>query len=108
LWQKKVAPAFQGRVFAFCNMLTMSIRPFGFLLGGWLADNVFESAMMPDGSLAPILGDIVGTGAGAGMSTMFLFTAIGGMLISLSGHLIPAIRHVERDLLDFDEGIGAE
>jgi MFS transporter, DHA3 family, macrolide efflux protein len=108
LWQKKVDPALQGRVFAFRNMLTMSIRPFGFLMGGWLADNVFEPAMMPDGTLAPILGDIVGTGTGAGMASMFLFTAIGGMLISLSGYLIPAIRNVERDLLDFDESLESD
>ena len=103
LWQKKVDPALQGRVFAFRNMFTMAVRPFGFLLGGWLADNVFEPAMLPDGSLAPLLGDLIGTGAGAGMSVMFMFTAIGGMIISLSGYLIPAIRNVERDLLDFDE-----
>ena len=89
-------------------MLVMSIRPFGFLLGGWLADHIFEPAMMPDGALAPILGGIVGTGAGAGMASMFLFTAIGGMLISLSGYLFPAIRHVEHDLLDFDERLGSE
>jgi len=103
LWQKKVDPALQGRVFAFRNMFTMAVRPIGFLLGGWLADNVFEPAMMPDGSLAPILGDLIGTGAGAGMSVMFLFTAVGGMLISLSGYLVPAIRNVDRNLLDFDE-----
>lgn len=108
LWQRKVDPALQGRVFAFRNMLTLSMRPIGFLIGGWLADNLFEPAMMPDGVLAPILGPLVGTGAGAGMGTMFLFTAIGGMLISLSGYLIPAIRHVERNLLDFDEHKGYE
>ncbi len=108
LWQKKVEPALQGRVFAFRNMLVMSIRPFGFLLGGWLADNIFEPAMMPDGALAPILGDVIGTGAGAGMASMFLFTAIGGMLISLCGYLVPAIRHVEHELLDFDERLGSE
>lgn len=106
LWQRKVDPAIQGRVFAFRGMVTMSVRPFGFLLGGWLADNIFEPAMMLDGALAPLLGDIIGTGAGAGMSTMFLFTAIGGMIISLSGYLIPAIRHVETDLPDFDETKG--
>lgn len=107
LWQKKVDPALQGRVFAFRGMVTMSVRPFGFLLGGWLADNIFEPAMMVEGWLAPILGDLIGTGSGAGMSVMFLFTAIGGMLISLSGYLIPSIRNIERDLLDFDERKGS-
>lgn len=102
LWQKKVDPALQGRVFAFRNMFTMAVRPIGFLLGGLLASRVFEPAMMPDGVLAPILGGLIGTGEGAGMSVMFMFTAIGGMLISLSGYLIPAIRNVERDLPDFE------
>lgn len=108
LWQKKVDPALQGRVFAFRNMFTMAVRPFGYLLGGWLADNVFEPAMMPDGVLAPIFGDLIGTGVGTGMSVMFMFTALGGMIISLSGYLVPAIRNVERDLLDFDELEGSD
>lgn len=99
----KVPPELQGRVFAFRNMLTMSTRPLGFLLGGFLADRVFEPALMPDGSLAHLIGGLVGTGHGAGMASMFLFTATGGLLISLSGYLIPSIRNVQTDLPDHDE-----
>lgn len=106
IWQTKVEPALQGRVFAFRNMMTMLPRPFGFLLGGFLADRVFEPALMPDGVLSPILGGLVGTGQGAGMASMFLFTAIGGMVICLSGYLLPAIRNVEKDLPDYDETQG--
>lgn len=108
LWQMKVDPALQGRVFAFRNMVVMATRPVGFLLGGWLADNVFEPAMVPDGALVGVFGGIVGVGAGAGMGAMFLFTAILGMLMSLSGYLIPAIRNVQLELPDFQEHLGKE
>lgn len=71
--------------------------PAGYLLGGVLADRWFEPAMMPGGALAPSLGWLVGVGPGAGMAAMFLFTAIAGMLMSLAGYAIPAVRDVEGD-----------
>jgi hypothetical protein len=36
------------------------------------------------------------------MAAMFLFTSIGGMLISLSGYVFPSLRNVETDLPDYD------
>lgn len=102
IWQNKVPPEIQGRIFSIRHFFTLLAVPFGFLLAGPLADWLFEPAMMPDGGLAPIFGNITGTGAGAGMGLMFLFTCIGGTVISLVGYLSPAIRNVEADLPDHD------
>jgi hypothetical protein len=74
----------------------------GYLIAGPLADVVFEPAMQPGGSLTSIFGGLVGTGPGAGMAVIFIFTAAFGMLIGLSGYLIPALRHIEDDLTDYD------
>lgn len=95
IWQSKVPPALQGRVFSTRSAVRMSMMPLGYLLGGVLADHWFEPAMAQGGALAPALGWIVGAGPGAGMAVMFLITAILGTVMSLSGYLIRAVREVE-------------
>lgn len=102
IWQSKVAPEVQGRVFSVDSMLRLALNPFGYLLGGFLADGLLEPAMMPGGSLAPVFGPLVGTGPGAGMAVMFLGTATLGCLMSLSGYLFSAVRNIETDLPDHD------
>jgi DHA3 family macrolide efflux protein-like MFS transporter len=102
IWQTKVAPAAQGRVFSVQGMLQTATIPVGSLLAGPLADHLFEPAMAAEGSLAPLFGWLVGTGPGAGMALMFAGTAILGTGMSLSGYLFPAVRHVETDLPDHD------
>jgi MFS transporter, DHA3 family, macrolide efflux protein len=108
IWQSKVHPAVQGRVFSVRTMIQQATRPFGYLAGGLLADHVFGPAMMPDGALADALGWLVGVGPGAGMGVMFLCTALLGFSISISGYFVPAVRNIERDLPDFDAGEPSE
>lgn len=102
IWQSKVPLGLQGRVFAVQGALDNATMPVGYLLGGWLADGVFEPALRPQGVLAPWLGWLVGTGAGAGMGAMFLGTAVLGCAVALYGYAVPAVRHVEQ-LPDHDE-----
>ena len=45
VWQVKIPPDVQGRVFAMRAMLSYSIIPLSNLLAGPLADNVFEPLM---------------------------------------------------------------
>lgn len=105
IWQAKVPAHLQGRVLNVQYAVRLAMTPLGYLMGGLLADFVFEPAMMPDGVLVPIFGGLVGTGAGAGMAVMFLFTGIFGVVISFGGYLFPALRNVERDLPDADLSI---
>lgn len=102
IWQNKVEPEVQGRVFAIKEMMRNSARPFGYLIAGPLADELFEPAMMEGGALADIFGGLVGTGDGAGMGLMFVCTAIMGTTLALSGYLVPALRNVEEDLPDYE------
>ena len=102
IWQAKVAPDVQGRVFSVDSMMRLALNPLGYLIAGYLADYVLEPAMMPDESLAGIFGPLVGTGPGAGMAVMFLGTATLGGLMSLAAYLFPAVRNIETDLPDHD------
>ncbi len=82
----------QGRIFAVRNALQFSTIPFGILLGGFLADYVFEPFMMAKNPLTKFLQLIVGTGAGSGMAVMFLCTGILGALFSLISYQLKDIR----------------
>lgn len=78
----KVPDEMQGRVFAVRNAIQYSTIPIGILLGGFLADYVFEPFMQSEYSLAAALRMLVGSGKGSGMAVMFLCTGICGSLFS--------------------------
>jgi hypothetical protein len=102
IWQAKVAPDVQGRVFSVRRLIAQVSAPLAILLSGPLADHVFEPAMMAGGSLVYSFGSLVGTGSGAGMSLMFVLTGVFGVFVSLVGYLFPEIRDVEDILPDHD------
>ncbi|MFN8441248.1 MAG: MFS transporter [Caldilineaceae bacterium] len=103
IWQNKVPPSMQGRVFSTSNAVRWGTKPIAFLIAGPIADRLLEPAMQAGGALAPIFGWLVGTGAGAGIALMFVGTSIFGSLISFGGYLVPALRNVETALPDHDE-----
>jgi len=100
IWQSKVAPDVQGRVFAARSMIAQIGAPIAMVLAGPLADNVFGPAMMPEGSLAELFGWLVGIGPGAGISLMFVMAGAFGMLVALGGYAFPVVRNVEDILPD--------
>lgn len=103
IWQAKVPPDLQGRVFSVRRLIAQITAPVAMLMAGPLADYVFEPAMVPGGALVPIFGNLVGTGAGAGMAVMFLISGFLGVLVGLGGYLFPLIRNVEELLPDHDQ-----
>ncbi|MDE6972707.1 MAG: MFS transporter, partial [Lachnospiraceae bacterium] len=80
----KIPAAMQGRVFAVRNAIQYSTIPVGIILGGYLADYVFEPFMVSGNRLAGMLGTIVGNSAGSGMAVMFLCTGICGFMVSIA------------------------
>ncbi|MFC1976531.1 MFS transporter, partial [Chloroflexota bacterium] len=60
LWQNKIAPNMQGRVFAFQQMVAQATKPLAFLIAGPLADHIFEPWLNSGGSLTGNVGQIVG------------------------------------------------
>jgi hypothetical protein len=103
LWQTKVEPDLQGRVFALRRMLVLSSTPAAYLLAGPLADKVFEPLMAPGGALANSVGQVLGVGRGRGIGLMFVLMGLGTAAVSLMGYLNPRIRHLETELPDVIE-----
>jgi DHA3 family macrolide efflux protein-like MFS transporter len=102
IWQSKVPPALQGRVFSVRRLIAQVTVPVAMLASGPLADKVFGPAMMPAGSLTLVFGWLTGTGAGAGISLMFVLAGLAGALVGIVGYLVPNVRDVEALTPDFD------
>ena len=102
IWQAKVAPDVQGRVFGTQLLVSHFTVPIAALLAGPLADHVFEPAMMSGGSMAGTFGWLVGEGPGAGMALMIVFAGVLQLLIPVVGYAWRAVRDVETILPDHD------
>lgn len=93
----RVPGEIQGRIFAVRNALQFSTIPVGILLGGLLADYVFEPFMMTESPVSNLLQLIVGTGAGSGMAVMFLCTGILGAVFSLLSYHQKDIQNLDTE-----------
>ncbi len=102
IWQSKVPPDIQGRVFSTRRLIAQLASPIALLAAGPLADRVFEPAMMPGGFLSNSLGPLFGTGPGSGMSFMIFVFCMLVVLVGLSGYLFPVVRDAEKILPDHD------
>lgn len=102
IWQTKVAPDVQGRVFSARRLIAWFTNPLSPLIAGTLADFVLEPGMRSSGNLAPVFGWLVPPGPGAGMGLLIFFSALGGILAGLAGYFIHPIRHAEEILPDHD------
>ncbi|MCX6084328.1 MAG: MFS transporter [Caldiserica bacterium] len=102
IWQAKVPPGLQGRVFSARRMIAWIVMPVATLLAGPLADKVLEPAMRPGGFLVPVFARVTGTGAGAGMAVLFLLSATAASAVTLAGFLMPRLRNLEKLLPDHD------
>jgi MFS family permease len=102
IWQAKVPPDVQGRVFSTRALIGSLAQPIAPLIAGPLADFVLEPAMSVNGNLSGLLGGWVGTGPGAGMALIFILCGAGGALTGALGYLAPAVRGAEAILTDHD------
>lgn len=100
IWQSKVSPSVQGRVFAVRRMVAWSTTPLAYLVAGPLADRVFEPLLASDGPLAATAGRIIGTGPGRGIALMFILSGFALLLVTISYYLHPRVRMVEAELPD--------
>ena len=102
IWQSKVPPALQGRVFATRRLIAQITFPIAMLIAGPLADQLLEPALQPDGVLVPTFGWLVGTGDGAGIGLILVVTGILSCVAALACYAFPTVREIETIMPDFD------
>ena len=102
IWQSKVAPDVQGRVFSARRLIAWTAQPIAPLIAGSVADYVLEPAMKSQTALSHFFGPWFGTGPGAGMGILITICGLGAGLAGLFGYMIPVIRNVETLLPDHE------
>ncbi len=99
IWQSKVSPDLQGRVFSARFFIALVGEGPAVMLAGPLADNVFEPFMMDATGPLEVL---FGSGPGAGMGLMIFIIGLIGILVGCVAFFVKVIRNVEDDIPDHD------
>jgi MFS family permease len=102
IFQEKVQPEVQGRVFAARQFVEELTVPIGALVAGPVVDYALEPWMRPGAGGADAFGWLVGTGRGAGIGLMFVLVGVVGVFVAIAGYLSPEVRGVETLLPDHD------
>lgn len=102
IWQAKVAPDVQGRVFATRRLIAWFVSPLAMLAAGPLADRVFEPGMLHNSTWQALFSGIVGSGPGAGIGLLFVVSGVLTALVGVGAYLLPKVRDVEVIMPDFD------
>ena len=100
IFQRKVAPDMQGRVFALMGAIAGSSLPLAYLIAGPLADRVFEPLLAPGGLLVGSIGQLIGVGRGRGIGLMFIVIGALTMLATVVAYQYPRLRLLESELPD--------
>jgi predicted MFS family arabinose efflux permease len=100
IWQCKVAPEIQGRVFGLRTTIGNAFLPLAFLLAGTLADRVFEPFMKSNAPLAQSIGNVIGTGEGRGIVLQMVILGCLTLFLVLLGYLQPQLRFLEKNIPD--------
>jgi hypothetical protein len=108
IFQAKVAPDAQGRVFAAVSQIAVLTMPLAFLIAGPLADHVAEAAVRSPAWRA--VAWLVGSQAGAGMGLLQVIGGLATSALALIAYALPAFRRLESSLPDHPplagEGLG--
>jgi MFS family permease len=100
IWQTKVPAEVQGRAFAIRRLVAWSTLPLAYVVAGPLTDRVFEPWMAAQGSLARVVGGLVGTGPGRGIAVFFVVLGAVTVLAVIAGVLYQPLRDLEDRLPD--------
>ncbi|HSG79248.1 MAG TPA: MFS transporter, partial [Acidimicrobiia bacterium] len=96
IWQSKVPPSLQGRVFAVRQVSAIAASPVAFLVAGTLADRVFEPLM----SDPPVLMSFLGAGPGRGIALLFVLTGLVAAAVAAVAWSHPRLRNLDHEVPD--------
>jgi DHA3 family macrolide efflux protein-like MFS transporter len=98
IFQVKVAPDVQGRVFAATSQIAMLTRPLAFLIAGPMTDRVAEPAVRSGGWRT--VAWLVGAHAEAGMGLLLVVGGLATAALGAVAYASPSMRRLEATLPD--------
>ncbi|NJK56437.1 MAG: MFS transporter [Pleurocapsa sp. SU_5_0] len=103
IWQSKVPSRLQGRVFALQQTLERSLAICAYLLAGPLVDNVLNPLMSEGGVVAQIIGKVINTGMGQGVTLLLVILGVINLIVVAIAYREPRLRYLEQELPDHNQ-----
>lgn len=103
IWQSKVPSRLQGRVFALQQTLERSLAICAYLLAGPLVDNVLNPLMSEGGVVAQIIGKVINTGMGQGVTLLLVILGVVNLIVVAIAYREPRLRYLEQELPDHNQ-----
>jgi MFS family permease len=100
IWQSKVAPDVQGRVFSARRLIAWVTNPITPLIAGILADQWLEPAMRTQPVATNAFSLLFGAGPGTGMAVLMAASGLMVSMVGAAGYLFKAVRDAENILPD--------
>jgi DHA3 family macrolide efflux protein-like MFS transporter len=100
IWQSKVPPELQGRVFAVRRMIAQASLPVALVAAGPLADRVFRPLLAPKGALAASVGRVFGVGDARAFGLLYVTLGALAVVASLAAWPARRFRLLEDELPD--------
>ena len=83
MWQTKIPPEIQGRVFSVRRVIGEFTYPIAALIGGVLVENLLQPMMDEGGALSSNIGRLIGVGDGRGTALIFVLVGMYIFLVTL-------------------------
>jgi amino acid adenylation domain-containing protein len=103
LIQVKVGLDLQGRFFAINELMARISIPFGFVVGGFISEKIFEPFMKSGLPLSQFVSNIIGSGNGRGIALLIIVVGIIRGLMGIIGLRIKSFRYMEDILPDMSQ-----
>lgn len=98
IWQQKVDPKMQGRVFSLRLMVARILMPIAIVSAGPTADYIANPLMEENGALATTLGTLIGVGEGRGVGLVFLIIGLIQLISVVVIYFHPRVRYMDQEI----------
>jgi predicted MFS family arabinose efflux permease len=100
MWQTKIPPDIQGRVFSVRRVIALFSYPIAALISGPLVENLLQPMMEQGGALSASFGSLIGVGDGRDTALLFVIIGVFFVGVALVGFSNRTLLNTELDVPD--------